>query len=313
MLTVLTVFPVIIKSKEALIMSKRRIFIVLFSLVLFCLSGCANYEPGWKKLPKATAAGDVKALTEKSDKMVKEADSKEKLLELIKINEEIVAIEPANFKALTALGNYLFLLGFAYTPDIAEKSKLYTRAVEYSEMAMYTNRGFAELVDKGESIYEASSALTEREMEPMFYWYCAGGQRWTHCLGLWGKIANFRIPAKSKIVLNRMAAIDENWHRGQVMFCYATLYTIPPAIFGGDMKKGKEYFDKAVALGPDCANHFVIRAKYYQTKSKDKEAFKKDLEQAISIDPARSSSPYPWSAYYHEEAKRMLEHMNDYF
>jgi len=56
--------------------------------------------------------------------------------ELIKVNEKIVAIEPANFKALTALGNYLFLLGFAYTPDIAEKSKLYTRAVEYFELAI---------------------------------------------------------------------------------------------------------------------------------------------------------------------------------
>ncbi len=294
-------------------MSKQRIAVVVFSLMLFYISGCVNYEPGWKKLPKATATGDVKALTEKSDKLVKEADSKEKLQELIKINEEIIAIEPANFKALTALGNYLFLLGFAYTTDIAEKEKLYTRAVEYSEMAMYTNKEFASLVDKGESIYEASRVLGERDMEPMFYWYCAGGQRWTHCLGFWGKVTNFRIPAKSKMVLNRMAAIDENWHRGQVMFCYATLYTIPPAIFGGDMKKGKEYFDKAVALGPDCANHFVIRAKYYQTKIGDKEAFKKDLEHAIAINPAESSSPYPWSVYYQAEAKRMLQKMNDYF
>ena len=58
------------------------------------------------------------------------------------------------------------MMGTAYSDSVDLKKEYYTKARQMCERGMYTNSGFKKLVDEGATIWDASSALTIREMEP---------------------------------------------------------------------------------------------------------------------------------------------------
>ena len=56
-----------------------------------------------------------------------------------------------------------------------------------------------------------------------------------------------------------------------------------------------------------------IEEKILYTKTRDKEAFKSDLEWVTAQDPHKADSPYPANAYFQREARELLAHIDDYF
>jgi hypothetical protein len=71
-----------------------------------------------------------------------------------------------------------------------------------------------------------------------------------------------------------------------------------------------ENFQSNFTCGAMRGNRYRIVQLYFEflhAKTRDREAFRKDLEWVLAQDPHKALTPYPWSVYYQREAKIMLE------
>ena len=298
-------------------MSKIKIHLLLlniamFSLFLFTFS-CMSWEEGWNQIEKPKKTGEVNELIAKAKEQIGQADNKEKVMELIDTYETILEIDPVNYEALWSLGRYYNLMGYAYSNDKREKAACYMNAIKFCEQAMYTNAEFKSVVDKGETVWNACSVLSKNEIAAMWYWYTGAGTYWKECLGKFGKLVNLHWAIRLNKVTTIMLKTDPVWGGGLPYFGRAMYYIILPGFLGGDMKRAEVLLNKAFEAGPNWLYTRWGRAKYFYTKNKDKEAFKKDLEWLIAQDPFKADSPYPWNVYYQRDAKDMLAHIKDNF
>ena len=294
--------------------SYKLFYAIIIGIVLSSLTGCMSWESGWKMPQSPAVTGDTKALLGKAKKLENEADSKEKLKLLIAALEDVLKVDPRNRQALIDVGNYYYLMGYAYGDNKDEKLEYYKKSIKYNERAMYGDPDFKALVDKGEGVWEACRVLKKDNMKAIYFWYMAVGNWWAECLGPFGKLVNFYWIERGKTTLENMTNIEPQWGNGRINFAWACLYAISPGCLGGDMKKADEYFSKAFALGPHMTVFYVSRARYYQVKLKDREAFSADLHHALAIDPRRADSlEYPWAAWYHIYAALMLKDIDTYF
>jgi tetratricopeptide (TPR) repeat protein len=289
------------------------LFLIILVVIMVFVIGRMSWQEGWKQFEKHGLKEDTSSLISRANKLIDQADSKEKVIELINIYEDILKIETTNQEALVELYNFCFLFGYGYTDNKEEKTKYYLKTIKYSEQFMYSNPGFKLLADKGERTWEACRVLSTREMEAMGYWYLAVGAYWKECRGVWGKLINIQWPIRIKKVLVRMMAIDPKWLNGIPYYLWANYYAVAPGIVGGDLKKAEEYYKKAIELGPNMLNYRRSRAYFFYTKMKDRESFKRDLEWVISQDPHKAGLSYPWNAFIQRDVKKGLANIDNYF
>jgi len=264
-------------------------------------------DPGWKGIKDIDRKGDVSGLIAQANRQIADADSKEKLTDLIRTYEQVLEIEPANYEALWSLGRYYLLMGMAYSDSVKTKEECYTKAIQMCERGMYTNSGFKKLVDEGTPICDAASVLTIREIEAMDYWYSSVANRFSECMNTVEKILNTRDVRGTKKMLGHMMAINPAWAGGHPYCLVATYYAVLPSFMGGDLKKASEFFNKADEVGTEWLYVRFLRAKFLHTKTGNREAFRKDLEWVLAQDPHKALSPYPWNVYFQRETKKMLD------
>jgi tetratricopeptide (TPR) repeat protein len=285
---------------------RSTILVALCGTVVIGLSGCVSWNQGWKGIKDTARKGDVSGLIAQANRQIADADSKEKLADLIRTYEQVLEIEPANYEALWSLGRYYMLMGGAYSDSLEIKKEYYIKAMQICERGMYTNSGFKKLVDEGVPVWDASSVLTIREIEAMDYWYSALGWYFSDCMNPVERILNARLAVRNKKMLDRMMAIDPAWGGGHPYCLMAGYYAVVPSFMGGDLKKSSEYFNKADGAGAGWLYVRFARAKFLHAKTGDREAFRKDLEWVLAQDPHLALSPYPWNVYFQREAKKML-------
>ncbi|MBN1365665.1 MAG: hypothetical protein JW976_12720 [Syntrophaceae bacterium] len=296
------------------------LFLIILGAIVIYATGRMSWQEGWKQLEKPSLKGDVPSIIDRAKKMIDQANSKEKVIELINLYEGILKIEPANQEVLTELCSFCFLVGFGYAIKKEERKEYCLKTIKYSEQIMYLNPDFKSLVDKGEGVWEACRVLSVKEMEAMSYWYLAGGAYWKGCLGVLGKIININWPIRFKRVLARMMEIEPTWLNGFPYYSWANYYAVAPKLLGGDMEKAEEYYKKAIEQGPSMLNFRRSRAYFFHAKRKDKDSFRKDLEWVISQDPHKagvsqsfSYPSYPWNIFLQRDAKNALANIDNYF
>ena len=295
---------------------KLPAYISPFVLFVFIslTTGCLSWEPGWKAAQAPSGKGDAKALIGMAEKLTNEADSKDRIEQLLKIYNDALKIDPNNREVLNGLATCYYILAYCYNDDIKDKKTNYIKAVQFSERAMYTNPEFKALADKGEPVWEACRVLGTNDLAAMMNWYHNLGNYWSECMSPIGQVINYYWTQRANRVLERLTAVDEKYYSGNVYFTWAIYYTLVPGFMGGDMKKAGEYFDKALAAGPHMINVYASRAQYYDTKMKDRNKFIEDLHHALAIDPHKSDSLiYPWAIWHQRKAAEMLKDVDKYF
>lgn len=283
-----------------------------FMILLFAFAGCLSWDEGWKSKSQPSGSGNVKELLSSAAALESTADSGDNIKKIISAYEKVFAADPSNFDALDKLAEYSFLYGYTYASDKNERGEYYIKAIKFSEQAMYTNPEFKKLADQGKPAWEALEALTEKDLGPMYWWYVCVGLSWND-LNPVSRLANFYWPGRGKVFLERMTAINPDWHQGRIQMSWGNYYSIVPGFLGGDIKKSEEKFSKAIQLGPDALVNFYNRAKYLDVKKRDKDAFKKDLEYILSKDPRKSNYSYHWTVAYQKMAKELLAESDKLF
>ena len=277
--------------------------------------GNMSWKSGWLQFEEPSMQGDVSELLQKANHLIQSADTKEKLLKLIDTYEKALKIEPKSRESLSGVAWYSFLMAVAYSDAKDEKRSYSLKTIKHSEQLMYLNYKFANLVDKGESLWEASRVLSKNEIDALFFYYFGIGILWRECLSVLEKIATLNWTSRMKKILKTMMEIDPTWGGGSPYYAWANYYAAAPRIAGGDVKKAEEYYEKAIELGPEMLNFRRTRAVLLHTKNKDREAFKKDLNWVLSQDPNKDRHyfTYPCSVFVQRDARYMLDHIDSYF
>lgn len=202
--------------------------------------------------------------------------------------EELVQKNPGNYEyhIIAARAFYTYADGhiFLRLTEETEKTvkpeltKQYDKAIQYAEKAMALEPNFKKKVLAGSSVEDGLDLLGKEYIDSI-YWRYAAFARWSRLEGTTTLLKN---KGKFTKMVKRVEALDPNYFFGAVYRYYGGAETLSPT---GSMAKGKENFEKAIALANNFFGNHVLYADVWAAKKLDKELFLKELNFVISSKP----------------------------
>lgn len=287
--------------------------LVRFVLVAALLLGGAasaqalSWAPGWT-VPIATRVSPATAAKLAEARRLGDViDSPASARAAIVAWEAIAAGQPDQPEAFIELATLRLLEGAAYRNTRKDRLKCYVAALQDCERAMATNPGFHRRVQQGQKPWEAVAALGPREMGAMNFWSTGVFYIFRDCLGLFGRIINFRAMEGARDMLVRMDAIDPAWEEYVSAFSWGIYYLAMPSSRGGDKVRARESFDLAVTRGVHRTLPRWGRAKYYYLPRGEIAAARADLTAVVERDLDELGGNRSWNRNFQAEAASLLK------
>ena len=287
---------------------------MLVAALFTAATGCMHWSPGVSIKGYGPPGGDAAQLLDTAHRLESTVDTRDGLLEMVRVYEEAAAADPANRKALIGIANARILLATGYTSARSEKVRHYQRAMQAAEKALLMNGNFRRQVEAGTPVWEAVSLLGKDDADGMGYWSFGACYYYRECIPGIAKAWNAQWIMRARVFMQRIEEVDPGWNDGGNLFNIAIVYIALPQSQGGDLKKAEEYFEKAIQAGLDPILVRWGRAKYLATRNKDRESFRADLEWVLAQDPRQGRKrPYTWNVYFQREAKALLDSIDQIF
>ena len=187
--------------------------------------------------------------------------------------------------------------------------KLYLRGRSYCLRAMEVRwRGIGDklLADPGPAL-----ARAEREDVEMLYWTAAS----------WGAAISLGLDRPElavdfpvvRALADRAMALDETWSKGALHELMISLDSLPEAL-GGDPKRARVHFDRAVALQKGQApGPYVALATGVSVPERNRAEFQKLLQQALAVDPEADPSARLATLITQRRARALLDQIDSRF
>lgn len=280
---------------------------------ILLLAGCMSWTPGWQDAIAPKPPGPASQTFEQAESLFDSAGSRDQLRSAIDAYEIVVRSAPSDLPALTRLAEAQILFGAAYAVDKKEKAEWYRSGIRTAERAMATNEDFRRDVESGRSIGDASHSLGVGEMRPMLFWVTGVSYYFKECLSGVARLVHFRWMLQTRKVMDRMLEVDAGFEDGPVLFSLAIYHIAAPPAAGRDLTLAANYFDRALADGPESLLLRWGRAKYLHVQTGNRDGFRGDLEWVLAQDPTSASSAYPWNVYFQRDAKTLLGGIDQIF
>ena len=285
----------------------RRWFAIGLLLVVVLLSGCAmRWQENWQDVSPDRPTNASNSLAEQARQIYKDAGDEQRLRASIAAYEQVLAVNPGDSQALTALSTQHILLGTAYTSGRREKSRQFLTAMDYAERAMYSNQAFKAQVATGTPPWDAVELLEADQLEAMFFWVKALHYQFKEGLTLAGKIANIRWMERGLKMLDRIVEIDPAFGGGGVEFAMAISYEVLPRRWGGSSERADAYMQRAVEEHQDWLLPRWARGRYYYEIRGEPEKSQADLAWVASRNPQDYTDPYAWKRFFQADAGGFL-------
>ena len=284
----------------------KRSAICMLCLALL-LGGCAlRREPAWNQAGFDRPAEADAGLFAAARDCFANAAGGAALDSCIGRHEAVLKSHAGHYQARVNAASLYILKGTAYTGSSFAKSEMFGRAMDYAELAMYTNPGFKAQVDAGRQPWEAASALGATEVEAMYFWVTALQYEFKEGMSLPAKIVNIGWLQRAQVFLDRIEAVAPDFGGGGVEVAKAICYLALPESRGGSTAKGDAYMQKALAKGTDWLLPRWAHGKYYlPVKGKAEEA-RAELAWVAAQDPKVYRDPYPWRVHFQDDARQLL-------
>jgi len=204
----------------------------------------------------------------------------------LKLLEGLLKNDPGNKKILTLLSMGYAGYGMLFVGDEASSraSRFYRRALNFGMRALGESGKTLISVDSNDrDIKRALSRLGTREFEALF-WSTVSWNAWIS-LNLDKPVALAQL-GPSRACLERLIAMNPHYLYGFPYVLMGVSLAAVPEILGGDSKKAKEYFERAIseAKGKFFLAHYYY-ARYYATRVQDKHLFFKLIRRILQGDP----------------------------
>ncbi|MDP2806873.1 MAG: TRAP transporter TatT component family protein [bacterium] len=222
------------------------------------------------------------------------------LKKAIEIYQKVYESEPSYALAeRLAYANYF--LADAFEQGDA-KAAGYYQGYEWGLKALNFDADFKKLTgQEGKSMGEAVAVLGKD---------FAGGIFWTATsIGKWAKMKGIlktvKYSKQARKMIEHLYSLDKTFYHGGPARWLATFYAVAPGIFGGDMKKSKQYYAEALSLAPDYFATSVLMAENYAAKSKDRALYDKLLGNVLSQEPGIIPGMEPEQKVEQEKAQKL--------
>ncbi len=276
-------------------------------LALLVLGGCSTPDFLSIQTPPPPQGLSVSELLEYAEKTSEAADTKAQVLQGIRAFEQVLQVEPDNYRALVMAANQYILLGAAYETGRSGKKAAFGKALELTERAMRTNPEFDRLRGQGQNISEAVLVLSAEQMAAMVFWATAEFYRFDEVLYKFQKLPQHGRLRHARKALEHAYSIDPDWEGGTLHVSWGIYYLAVPSAIGGSPEKSAAAFEKAIRAGPDRLLPRWSRARYAAVKYRNWDQFHSDLAWVVSQKPEQVSDHGAWAAFIQRDARRLLE------
>ncbi|MGH7601952.1 MAG: TRAP transporter TatT component family protein [bacterium] len=290
-------------------MLRVRHFRSFFLLTVFLLAGCAGRRSVILERPQPViSATEAATLRNDADKLWKQRDDPPKARQALSLYRRAFAADPTNVELGTRLARALHFVGYYVETDPARQDSLFLLGVETGERVLALNPSFQATYRRTTDEARALAALDITWINPI-YWTGMNYDRWVSSQG---RLVRYRNKQRVEAYMTRVKELDPNFFYGAVPRYFGVLPTQGRAPFV-DIDNAKREFDRAVELAPNFFGNQRTYAETYAVKKKDRELFKKLLEQVINGNPNALPDVAPENKYEQAIAKNMLTRIEDYF
>jgi len=199
-----------------------------------------------------------------------------------------------------------------YDKYLKRTKRFYAKGKQYGLKALKTNGSFKNALNKDLETFERSLKSFGRSAVPQLFWTAMN----------WGSLINLSKDSplaiaefpKVELIMKRVLHLDENYFYAGPHLFFAYSYGSRPKIFGGDKKKSKDHFEKALkAYNRKFLMTQIYYAQIYAVQAQDIGLFDTLLNEVLGAD----ASALPEARLANELAKKravwLLEHKKDFF
>ncbi len=160
--------------------------------------------------------------------------------------------------------------------------------------------------------YDKALQRTTRKDAPLLYWAGAG---WLGAFAIdpFDMDLGMTLPAAAALI-EKAYKLDPDFSAGALHEFYILYYGSLPEYMGGDLKKARDHFVKALSVsGGKSATPYLSLATSVTVKEQNLAEFKELLDKALAIDPEASPENRLVNVLNQRKARWLLEHADDFF
>ena len=288
---------------------KQSAVILLFLIIIPFLTACVS--------SKTMTVGATASLLED----VAKASSGQSDLRLIRkgmpsylmLIDGMIQSLPDNERLLiTAAQSYAsYASAFVQDDDKEYAGVLYAKAKAYALRAL-VQVGFENPVSRPFDDFEAGLRNFRKSDIPYLFWAAS-------CWGSWISLNMGSMDAMAELprvesMMKRVLALDDAFYYGGPHIFMGIWYASRPSMAGGDLKRARDHFLKAIELGEGkFLMSQIYYANYYARKSFDRELFISILEKVLQSPADGTPELTLLNTIAHSKAKKMLSRVDEYF
>ncbi len=165
--------------------------------------------------------------------------------------------------------------------------------MQFAERGMRVLSPAFEKARQGDASVEDASKLLDKQGTALLYWYAVNVSRWAALGTLLDKMREMPMALRLMLRIEALAATLD--HAGPARWLGA-YYANAPGIAGGDSKKGRQAFERAIELAPEYLENRVHFAELYARPVGDAELWNAQLQWVADAKLAVDAAPEQWLA-----------------
>lgn len=285
--------------------------LLCFTLLLTLLSSCASRKSAFN------ANSDLKSISTEEAKFVREKalflwnqrHNRKDLEASLEEWKKLAASQARDVDTLIYLARGYYLLADAHETEKAKKIATWEIGTSWGEQAMAADLNFKAAVAKGATPEEAAQNLSN-VYTGAIYWTAANLGKWAKNSGI---SAALKYKNRIKAFIERVEQLSPDFFHSAPSRYWGGFYAVAPSFAGGDMKKSKASFEKSINNSPNYLGTKVLMAELYYTKTSEKDAFAKILNEVLATPDDISKELMSENILEKEKAKRLLAQANELF
>jgi hypothetical protein len=201
---------------------------------------------------------------------------------------------------------------FVQDQDVEYKKIVTGKAKDYALRAL-VKRGFKDPIKSSFDDFAMDLQGCDKKDVPYVFWAATCWANWI-MVNLDSIEAVAELP-RVELMMRKALELDEGFYYGGPHLFMAVWFASRPAIAGGDLRKAKQHFLKALELGQGkFLMAYVYYADNYARRALDKDLFVSTLQKVVVAAPAASEPELTLvNTMAQLKAKELLSHVDEYF
>ena len=286
-----------------------RVGLLLLLILLFLLSACFPS----KKLTVGAAATLLEGVAKSSYKQSDLRMIREGMPAYLMLMDGMIEIWPDQETLLIAAaqGYSAFASNFVEDQDKEYAKLLFEKGRHYALRSL-ERRGLKDPVQKPFDDFKEDLRNSGKKDAPYLFWGATCWASWIS-LNLDSMEAMAELP-RVELMMKRVMELDERFNYGSPHLFMGIWYASRPKIAGGDLKKSREHFLRALDFGQGkFLMAYIYYANYYARQALDKDLFISTLQKVLDAPVDRAPDLTLLNTVAKKKAKELLTHVEEYF